>query len=80
MRITDEELKLIREQQTKIAQIKQDIGTLEFRKHEVIEVMLEVNQSIEKTKTELEIKYGRVNINLDDGTYTDVEEVLENKE
>jgi hypothetical protein len=80
MRITDEELKLIREQQTKIAQIKQDIGTLEFRKNEVIEVMLEVNQSIEETKTELEEKYGRVNINLDDGSYTDVEEVLEDTE
>tara|TARA_R110000803_G_scaffold155793_2_gene220381 strand:+ start:170 stop:406 length:237 start_codon:yes stop_codon:yes gene_type:complete len=78
MRITDEELKLIREQQTKIAQIKQDIGTLEFRKNEVIKVMLEVNQSIEETKTELEEKYGRVNINLDDGSY--VEEVLEDTE
>ena len=33
MRITDEELELIREQQTKVAQIKQDIGTLELRKY-----------------------------------------------
>jgi hypothetical protein len=36
--------------------------------------MLDVNQEIEETKTELEEKYGRVNINLDDGTYTDVVE------
>jgi len=74
MRITDEELELIREQQTKIAQIKQDIGTLELRKHEVMGVMLDVNQEVEETKTTLEKKYGRVNINLDDGTYTEVEE------
>ena len=73
-RITDEELELIREQQTKIAQIKQDIGTLELRKHEVMSVMLDVNQEVEETKTTLEKKYGRVNINLDDGTYTEVEE------
>tara|TARA_R110000851_G_scaffold98230_1_gene212754 strand:+ start:362 stop:601 length:240 start_codon:yes stop_codon:yes gene_type:complete len=73
-RITDEELKLVREQQTKIAQVKQDIGTLELRKHEVMGVMLDVNQEVEETKTTLEEKYGRVNINLDDGTYTDVEE------
>ena len=73
-RITDEELELIREQQTKIAQIKQDIGTLELRKHEVMIIMLDVNQEVEETKTTLEKKYGRVNINLDDGTYTDVEE------
>jgi ribosomal protein L5 len=73
-RITDDELELIREQQTKIAQIKQDIGTLELRKHEVMGVMLDVNQEVEETKTTLEEKYGRVNINLDDGTYTEVEE------
>ena len=74
MRITDEELELIREQQTKIAQIKQDIGTLELRKHEVMGVMLDVNQEVEETKTKLEEKYGRVNINLDDGSYSEVED------
>lgn len=74
MRIEDKELELIREQQTKIAQIKQDIGTLELRKHEVMGVMLDVNQEVEETKAKLEEKYGRVNINLDDGTYTNVEE------
>ena len=74
MRITDEELELIREQQTKIAQIKQDIGTLELRKHEVMVIMLDVNQEVEETKTTLEEKYGRVNINLDDGSYTAVGE------
>lgn len=73
-RITDEELELIREQQTKIAQIKQDIGTLELRKHEVMVVMLDVNQEVEETKTTLEEKYGRVNINLDDGSYSEVED------
>jgi len=72
-RITDEELELIREQQTKIAQIKQDIGTLELRKHEVMGIMLDVNQEVEETKATLEEKYGRVNINLDDGTFTAIE-------
>lgn len=74
-RIADEELELIREQQTKIAQIKQDIGTLELRKHEVMGVMLDVNQEVEKTKITLEEKYGRVNINLDDGSYSEVEDI-----
>lgn len=73
MRITDEELELIRNQQTKIAQIKQDIGTLELRKHEVMGIMLDVNQEVEETKATLEEKYGRVNISLDDGTFTAIE-------
>ena len=37
-------------------------------------VILDVNQEVEETKTKLEEKYGRVNINLDDGTYTEVKE------
>ena len=73
-RIEDKELEQIREQQTKLAQIKQDLGTLEVRKHEVMEVFLSVNKEVEETKSELEKKYGRVNINLDDGTYSKIEE------
>ena len=73
-RIEDKELEQIREQQTKLAQIKQDLGTLEVRKHEVMQVFLDVNKEVEETKTELEKKYGRVNINLDDGTYSEIEE------
>tara|TARA_R100000951_G_scaffold88730_1_gene76808 strand:- start:1603 stop:1842 length:240 start_codon:yes stop_codon:yes gene_type:complete len=73
-RIEDKELEQIREQQTKLAQIKQDLGTLEVRKHEVMQVFLNVNKEVEETKSELENKYGRVNINLDDGTYSEVEE------
>jgi len=73
-RIEDKELEQIREQQTKLAQIKQDLGTLEVRKHEVMQVFLSVNKEVEETKSELEKKYGRVNINLDDGTYSEIEE------
>ena len=73
-RIEDKELEQIREQQTKLAQIKQDLGTLEVRKHEVMQVFLDVNKEVEETKSELEKKYGRVNINLDDGTYSEIED------
>ena len=73
-RIEDKELEKIREQQTNLAQIKQDLGTLEIRKHEVMQVFLIVSKEVEETKSELENKYGRVNINLDDGTYSEIEE------
>ena len=39
-----------------------------------MQVFLDVNKEVEETKTELEKKYGRVNINLDDGTYSEIEE------
>ena len=76
MRIEDKELELIREQQTKLAQIKQDLGTLDIRKNEVINVFFDVNKEVEETKAKLEKKYGRVNINLDDGTYSEIEEEI----
>lgn len=76
MRIEDKELEIIREQQTKLSQIKQDLGTLEIRKNEVINVFLDVNKEVEETKAKLEKKYGRVNINLDDGTYSEIEEEI----
>lgn len=76
MRIEDKELELIREQQTKLAQIKQDLGTLDIKKNEVINVFFDVNKEVEETKAKLEKKYGRVNINLDDGTYSEIEEEI----
>lgn len=75
MNITEEELEEVREQQTKIAEIKQDLGTLEMQKHEILHVLVDINKEVNDTKKSLEEKYGRVNINLNDGSYTDIEEV-----
>tara|TARA_R110000803_G_scaffold40214_10_gene86698 strand:+ start:27 stop:263 length:237 start_codon:yes stop_codon:yes gene_type:complete len=74
MNITEKELEVVREQQTKIAEIKQDLGTLEMQKHEILHVLVDINKEVDDTKKLLEKKYGRVNINLDDGSYTDIEE------
>lgn len=75
MNITEKELEEVREQQTKIAEIKQDLGTLEMQKHEILHVLVDINKEVNDTKKLLEEKYGRVNINLNDGSYTDIEEV-----
>jgi len=75
MNITEKELEEVREQQTKIAEIKQDLGTLEMQKHEILHVLVDINKEVNDTKKSLEEKYGRVNINLDDGSYTDIEEI-----
>ena len=34
----------------------------------------DISEEIEKTKSELEEEYGKVNINLSDGTYEEIEE------
>jgi len=74
MNITEKELEEVRDQQTKIAEIKQDLGTLEMQKHEILHVLVNLNKEVNDTKKLLEDQYGRININLDDGSYTDIEE------
>jgi hypothetical protein len=70
--ITAEELKTIKDQQTELGTVINQIGQLEASKHAMLHRIAGVNESIEETKKELETKYGSVNINLEDGTYTPV--------
>ena len=37
-------------------------------------IFFEINKEVESTKKELEKNYGRVNINLEDGSFTEIEE------
>ena len=73
MKIKEEELKTIKEQQAKINNILHQLGYLESQKHGLLHELASVNQSVEEFKQELEKEYGSININLEDGTYTEVE-------
>ena len=50
------------------------IGVLEANKHGLLHELAGVNKDIEDYKSVLEKEYGAININLEDGTYTDIEE------
>jgi len=73
-KITKEQLEKIQDQQKKLQGILTDIGVIEVRKHEALHAQAVVSQEIEETKKELEKEYGSVNINMQDGTYTKIEE------
>tara|TARA_A100001201_G_scaffold6038_1_gene10169 strand:+ start:196 stop:459 length:264 start_codon:yes stop_codon:yes gene_type:complete len=73
MKIKEEELKTIKEQQATINNILHQLGYLESQKHGLLHELASVNQSVEEFKQELEKEYGSININLEDGTYTEVE-------
>jgi hypothetical protein len=49
-----------------------EIGVLETTKHSHLHHIAEINKDIEEFKNELEKEYGAININLEDGTYTDI--------
>jgi len=71
--ITAEELKTIKDQQTELNSVVNQIGQLEANKHSLLHKIAGINEGIEDTKKQLEETYGSININLEDGTYTEIE-------
>tara|TARA_R100000963_G_C4603613_1_gene76444 strand:+ start:27 stop:302 length:276 start_codon:yes stop_codon:yes gene_type:complete len=72
-KITDEQLSTIQNQQKELNVIINDIGVLEAQKHGLLHRFGAINQKVEDLKGELESQYGAVNINVEDGTYTEIE-------
>ncbi len=69
-KITQEELTEVQDQQKQIQELLTNIGVLESQKHSALHKIASVNEAIEQTKLKLEEKYGQINIDLKDGTYT----------
>ena len=79
MKITDEQLEQVRAQQGVKARIINDVGVLEAQKHDLLNALTNVMQKTAETAEELEKEYGKININLEDGSY-EVVEVEEEEE
>ena len=73
MKIKEEELKTIKEQQSKLNDLITQIGYLESQKHGLLHDIASVNKQVEDFKKLLEEEYGSININLEDGSYTKIE-------
>ena len=72
--ITKEQLETIVGQQKDLNALLTNIGVLESQKHGYLHQLAEVNKAIEDFKNVLQEEYGAININLEDGTYTELEE------
>ena len=73
-KITEKQLESLKEQEKKFAAIKQDLGTLEVQKHNLLHIFAEIQEESNKLKKELEEDYGKININLEDGSYEEIKE------
>ena len=71
-KITNDELEKVVDFQNKLYKITTDVGVLETQKHAALHDLAGINQEQEKYKKSLEDKYGAININLEDGTYTEI--------
>tara|TARA_R100001460_G_scaffold1260_2_gene4823 strand:+ start:1288 stop:1536 length:249 start_codon:yes stop_codon:yes gene_type:complete len=79
-KITKEELEKAKKQQEDLQKVILDIGVIETKKHAMLHQIADINTEIEELKKVLEEKYGHVNINLEDGTYTPVENEEDKKD
>lgn len=73
--ITAEQLETIKDQQNKLQNTLVDIGYLESKKFSLVQVQIGAAAALEATKKELADQYGKVNIDLTDGSYTLAEDV-----
>jgi hypothetical protein len=73
-KITAEQLETIVNQQKDLQALLTNVGVLESQKHGFLHQIAEVNKLVEDFKTELQDQYGPININLEDGTYTEIAE------
>ena len=73
MKIKEEELLLIQEQQKQLNDIVHNIGMLESQKHGLLHDLAGTNKDIEDYKEVLEGEYGAIEINLETGDYTNID-------
>lgn len=72
-KITEEELKVVQEQQANYQKIIEQLGLSDVRKHTLLSQLDLLLSKIEENKQALEEKYGSININIQTGEYTDIE-------
>ena len=80
-KITDEELKSIQEIVNRMNKVQMQIGALQVQQQGALEQFRVDQVGLQELQKELEEKYGRVSVNLTDGTITEIPEEDEaNKE
>ena len=73
-KITDEELKSVQEKVNAINQVQMQIGGLEVQKNIALDTIKASQMDLQTIQKELEDKYGKVSVNLQDGTITEIPE------
>ena len=79
-KITKDELQIINETSTKFNEILIQLGSLNLAQQDLTMEAAKFRSEIEKVKLNLQEKYGNVNVDLKDGTYTETENVEDKKD
>ena len=72
-KITAGQLEKLVKNQRELNGVLANIGVLESQKHSLLHQLADINKESEEFKAELQTEYGSININLEDGSYVEVE-------
>ena len=73
-KITPEQLEELQGYVGKLNNAASQIGNLELQKHKINHAASEVQMDLNKFQMKLEEKYGKIQINIQDGTYEEIKE------
>lgn len=73
-KLEQKELDLLREQESKKNAVYHDLGVLETQKHTLLHALAELAKEQDEVRKELEEKYGKVNVSLEDGSFETIED------
>tara|TARA_R100000664_G_C2703460_1_gene102945 strand:- start:443 stop:685 length:243 start_codon:yes stop_codon:yes gene_type:complete len=73
-KLTEDELKSLQENVNKLNQVHIELGRLENQKHKILHQMNETEKNFDELQKELEDKYGKVSINIDNGELSEIKE------
>jgi len=76
-KISEEHLEELQSGVSKINQVALQIGNIELQKHGLLHQGSELQSDLSKFQAKLEEKYGKVSVNIQDGTYEPIEDKQE---
>ena len=80
LKVTDEQLKKLQEIVGAMNGATTRVGQIETQKHAVLHDLTLMRKDLMDFQAELEEQYGKVNVNIQDGTISEREDVEANKE
>jgi chaperonin cofactor prefoldin len=73
-KLSENELKSLQENISKLNQVHIELGRLENQKHKILHQVNEIESMFDELQKELEEKYGKVNINIETGEFEEIKE------
>ncbi len=73
-KITEEELKSVQEKVNAMNQAQMQVGGLEVQKNVALDTLKSLQMDLQVIQKDLEEKYGKVSVNLTDGTISEIPE------